>query len=164
MHILLTRPLEDCSEMIIKFKSLGNQVSHLPLLRIDKVNYEHTNSSDFKGIIFTSANAIKILDTREIEKQIKCFYVGISTEKKAKSKDKNSYTKFLLKSGNKKIAQKVGEESSELIIDYLKGTKKRTIEEASDLIFHLLVMLYSKKISINDIKKELKKRENVRQK
>ena len=45
-------------------------------------------------------------------------------EKKAKSKDKNSYTKFLLKSGNKKIAQKVGEESSELIIDYLKGSKK----------------------------------------
>ena len=43
MHILLTRPLEDCSEMIIKFKSLGNQVSHLPLLRIDKVNYEQIN-------------------------------------------------------------------------------------------------------------------------
>ena len=39
MHILLTRPLEDCSEMILKFKSLGHQVSHLPLLRIEKVNY-----------------------------------------------------------------------------------------------------------------------------
>ena len=32
MHILLTRPLEDCAEMIIKFKSLGHQVSHIPLL------------------------------------------------------------------------------------------------------------------------------------
>ena len=37
MHILLTRPLEDCSEMILKFKSLGHQVSHLPLLKIDKL-------------------------------------------------------------------------------------------------------------------------------
>ena len=82
-------------------------------------------------------------------------------EVKAKSKDKNSYTKFLLKSGKNKIAQKIGEESSELIIDYLNGSKKRTIEEASDLIYHLCVMLYSKKIKLSDIQKELKKRENV---
>ena len=40
MHILLTRPLEDCSEMILKFKSLGHKVSHLPLIKIDKVNYD----------------------------------------------------------------------------------------------------------------------------
>ena len=40
MHILLTRPLEDCSEMIIKFKSLGHEVSHLPLLRVDKLDHE----------------------------------------------------------------------------------------------------------------------------
>ena len=33
MHILLTRPLEDSSEMILKFKSLGHQVSHLPLIK-----------------------------------------------------------------------------------------------------------------------------------
>jgi len=91
-------------------------------------------------------------------------YLFKTIEKKAKSKDKNSYTKFLLKNGKNKIAQKVSEESSELIIDYLNGTKKRTIEEASDLIYHLLVMLYSKKINLNDIKKELKKRENVRSK
>ena len=37
MHILLTRPLEDCSEMIIKFQSLGHKVSHLPLLSIKKI-------------------------------------------------------------------------------------------------------------------------------
>ena len=85
-------------------------------------------------------------------------------EKKAKSKDSNSYTKFLLKNGKNKIAQKVGEESSELIIDYLQGSKKRTIEEASDLIYHLFVMLYSKKINLSDIKKELNKRHNVRPK
>ena len=85
-------------------------------------------------------------------------------QKKAKSKEKKSYTKALLKSGKNKIAQKVGEESSELIIDYLNGSKKRTIEEASDLIYHLFVLLYSKKIKLEDIKKELKSRRNVRRK
>ena len=85
MHILLTRPLEDCREMIIKFKSLGNQVSHLPLLRIDKVNYDQINFSDFKGIIFTSSNAVKFLDLKNINKNILCFCVGSATEKKARS-------------------------------------------------------------------------------
>ena len=84
--------------------------------------------------------------------------------KKAKAKDGKSYTKILLKSGKNTIAQKVGEESVELIVDYLNGTKKRTIEEASDLLYHLLVLLYSKKINLKDIEKELKKRQNVRQK
>ena len=79
-----------------------------------------------------------------------------------KLKKKNSYTNLLLKKGKNKIAQKIGEESTELIIDYLNGSKKRTVEEASDLIYHLLVLLYSKKISIKDIKKELTKRQNVR--
>ena len=83
---------------------------------------------------------------------------------KAKSKDNKSYTKFLLKSGKNKIAQKVSEESGELIVDYLNGSKKRTIEEASDLIYHLFVLLYSKKINLNEIKKELQKRNNVRHK
>jgi len=85
MHILLTRPLEDCSEMIVKFKSLGYQVSHLPLLNIDKVNYDEINFSEYKGIIFTSANAVKFLEHRKIDKQILCFCVGTATEKQARS-------------------------------------------------------------------------------
>ena len=75
-----------------------------------------------------------------------------------KSRKKNSYTNELLKSGPKKIAQKFGEEASELIIDFLKGSKKRTIEEAADVIYHLLILLKSKKISMNEIHKELEKR------
>jgi uroporphyrinogen-III synthase len=85
MHILLTRPLEDCSEMIIKFKSLGHQVSHLPLLIIEKIDYEQINFSDYKGIIFTSANAVKYLDHKNIDKNLLCFCVGSATEKKARS-------------------------------------------------------------------------------
>ena len=85
MHILLTRPLQDCSEMILKFQSLGNQVSHLPLLRIDKVNYNKINLLNLKGIIFTSANAVNFFDMKTIDKKILCFCVGIATEKKARS-------------------------------------------------------------------------------
>ena len=85
MHILLTRPLEDCSEIILKFKSLGHQVSHLPLLNIDKVNYDEINFLDYAGIIFTSANAVKFLDIKRIDKKLLCFCVGSATEKKARS-------------------------------------------------------------------------------
>ena len=85
MHILLTRPIEDCSEIISKFQSLGHQVSHLPLLSVNKVNYGEINFSDYKGIIFTSANAVKFLDLKKIEKKMLCFCVGSATEKKARS-------------------------------------------------------------------------------
>jgi uroporphyrinogen-III synthase len=85
MHILLTRPLEDCFEMIIKFKSLGHQVSHLPLLNINRMDHEQINFLDFKGIIFTSANAVKFLDSKTIDKNLLCFCVGSATEKKARS-------------------------------------------------------------------------------
>ena len=85
MHILLTRPLDDCSEMILKFKSLGHQVSHLPLLKIEKMNYKEINFSDYGGIIFTSANAVKFLNLDALDKNIKCFCVGSATEKKARS-------------------------------------------------------------------------------
>ena len=66
-----------------------------------------------------------------------------------KSKSKKSYTLSLFKEGEKKIAQKFGEESAELIIDYLKGTKKRTIEEATDsnLSFICFVELQKNKLS-----------------
>ena len=85
-------------------------------------------------------------------------------EDRKKSKSNKSYTSSLFKEGEKKIAQKLGEESAEIIIDYLKGTKKRTIEEATDLLYHLFVLLSSKKISYKDIQKELIKRHNVRRK
>ena len=84
-------------------------------------------------------------------------------EHRIKNKKKQSYTNKLLKLGQKKIAQKFGEESIELIIDYLNGSKKRTIEEAVDVIYHLLVLLKSKNINLNEIKKEiLKRKKNVR--
>ena len=83
-------------------------------------------------------------------------------ESRKTSKLKSSYTKKLFKEGEKKIAQKFGEESFELIIDFLKGSKKRTTEEAVDVIYHLFVLLSAKKIKFNELKKEISKRKNVR--
>ena len=85
MHILLTRSLEDSSNIILKFKSLGHNISHLPLLNIEKMNYEEINFFDYGGIIFTSANAIKFLNLNKLDKNIICFCVGNITEKKARS-------------------------------------------------------------------------------
>ncbi|MDA7752584.1 uroporphyrinogen-III synthase [Candidatus Pelagibacter sp.] len=85
MHILFTRPLEDCHEMILKFQSLGHEISHLPLINIEGLKYETLNYSEFKGIIFTSTNAVKFLDIKNIDKKLKCFCVGNATEKKARS-------------------------------------------------------------------------------
>jgi uroporphyrinogen-III synthase len=85
MHILFTRPLEDCREIILKFQSLGHEVSHLPLIDIEGLKYELLNYSEFRGIIFTSTNAVKFLDIKNIDKKIACFCVGNATEKKARS-------------------------------------------------------------------------------
>ena len=64
MHILLTRPLEDCHEMILKFQLLGHEISHLPLISIEGLKHEPLNYSDYRGIIFTSSNSIKFLDIK----------------------------------------------------------------------------------------------------
>ena len=85
MHILLTRPLEDIQELILKFQKLGHVVSHMPVIKIEKLNYKSINFSEFSGIIFTSSNAIKHLDTRSIDKNKICFCVGSATEKRARS-------------------------------------------------------------------------------
>tara|TARA_B100000029_G_C17574356_1_gene957684 strand:+ start:405 stop:707 length:303 start_codon:yes stop_codon:yes gene_type:complete len=92
-------------------------------------------------------NSFKILDE---------IYLIINERKKNRKKD--SYTYALMKKGNKQIAQKLMEESSELIIDFLKGSKKRTIEEAADLIFHLLILINKKNILPKDLATELKSR------
>ena len=93
MHILFTRPLEDCHDLMLRFQKLGHEVSHMPLIFVEKENYKEINFKDFKGIIFTSSNAIKFLNIKDIDKKINCFCVGIATEKKARrSGFQNTFT------------------------------------------------------------------------
>ena len=85
MHILLTRPLDDSQEMIVNFSNLGHQVSHLPLLSVEPIEYDQSLIKNYKAIIFTSANAIKYLSYKDLDKNCFCFCVGSATEKKARS-------------------------------------------------------------------------------
>ena len=71
---------------------------------------------------------------------------------------KDSYTTSLFESGVNRMAQKVGEEAVETVIEALKGDKERLIYEISDLVYHLLVLMENEKISISDIEEELYKR------
>jgi uroporphyrinogen-III synthase len=86
MHILLTRPLEDSKELILRFSSLGHKVSHLPVIKVEPLKYDEPDYVQFKGVIFTSSNAIKNLDSNKIDKNIECYCVGFATEKAAKLK------------------------------------------------------------------------------
>ena len=85
MHVILTRPLEDCLELIKNLNNTNHIITHFPLINIKKILHENINFNNYKGIIFTSSNAIKFLDTKNIPKNIQCFCVGEATEKKAKS-------------------------------------------------------------------------------
>jgi phosphoribosyl-ATP pyrophosphohydrolase len=67
----------------------------------------------------------------------------------------SSYTKQLFDRGTPYIAQKVGEEAVELAIAAVLGDQKHTIEEASDLLYHLLVLLSANNIKLADIANEL---------
>ncbi len=69
-----------------------------------------------------------------------------------------SYTTSLFKDGINRIAQKVGEEALEAVIEATNGTKEKLVYEASDLIYHLIVLLTSKQLRIEDIALELQKR------
>ena len=84
MHILLTRPIEDSKELIMKFKNLGHKVSHLPVINIVSKEYKDFSKKEFKGIIFTSSNAIKNLNLKKINKNIQCYCVGSATERIAR--------------------------------------------------------------------------------
>ena len=74
----------------------------------------------------------------------------------------NSYTNALFNAGYTQIAQKVGEEAVEVIIAAGSQGKTRLIEEASDLIYHLFVLLANQDITLADIEAELEKRHSIK--
>ena len=99
MHVLLTRNIDDSIDLIRKLKSNNIKVSNLPLLKVKKKNYNQINLNSFNTVIFTSSNAIKFLDLKNVSKNILCFCVGSSTEKTAKS---NGFQNIIAADGNVK--------------------------------------------------------------
>lgn len=79
-------------------------------------------------------------------------------EKRHEEMPEGSYTTSLFKDGLNRMAQKVGEEALEAVIEAVNGTDDRLIYEASDMVYHLIVLLTSKGLRIEDIAKELQVR------
>mgnify|MGYP003399111571 FL=1 len=79
-------------------------------------------------------------------------------DKRHQEMPENSYTTSLFKKGINKMAQKVGEEATETIIEATNGTNDQLVYESSDLLYHLIVMLTAKGLSIEDVASELIKR------
>lgn len=116
----------DSDTLLVMAKAMG------PTCHTNSTSCFHTD--DTEGFI------------RELEK--------IILQRKADAPE-GSYTAKLFAKGVNKIAQKVGEEAVETVIEAVDGNDERLIYEASDLIYHLLVLLASKKMRIADLEKEL---------
>jgi phosphoribosyl-AMP cyclohydrolase / phosphoribosyl-ATP pyrophosphohydrolase len=79
-------------------------------------------------------------------------------DKRKREMPKGSYTTTLFEDGLNRMAQKVGEEAIETVIEAMAGNDERLLYEASDLVYHLIVLLSHKGYGIEDIARELKKR------
>jgi phosphoribosyl-ATP pyrophosphohydrolase len=73
----------------------------------------------------------------------------------------SSWTAKLLAKGPEKCAEKFGEEAIEAIIEAVKGDRARLTAEAADVLYHLLVMLASRDVTLTDVLAELERREGT---
>lgn len=73
----------------------------------------------------------------------------------------SSWTAKLLSLGPEKCAEKFGEEAVEAIIEAVKGDRERLTSEAADVLFHLLVMLQSRGVALDDVMMELARRQGT---
>lgn len=99
-------------------------------------------------------------DIKTINEKDREFLQELETllyERKAEM-PKGSYTTSMFKKGLDKIAQKVGEEAVETVIAAKNEDEKETINEAADLIFHLMLLLAEKEIPLHKVIKKLRKR------
>lgn len=79
-------------------------------------------------------------------------------EERKKQKDEKSYTCRLITGGVKKTGAKVIEEAAETVSAALTETTERLVEESADLIYHLMVLLSLKGVSLKEVVKELERR------
>ncbi len=80
MHIVITRPKEDSLYLIQNLIKLGHMVTHLPVIKIEKLETKKINLLNYQAVIFTSSNAIKFMNIEKFNSKIKCFCVGRATE------------------------------------------------------------------------------------
>lgn len=86
------------------------------------------------------------------------YTLELIIEDRSKSSDNSSYTSSLLSGSVQKMAQKVGEEAVETILEAVSGSDERLISESADLLYHLMVLLKSRGITLGMVEDELKRR------
>lgn len=86
------------------------------------------------------------------------YYLQDIIDLRRKSSDETSYVKQLFGKGINKIAQKVGEEATEVIIEAKDNNEELFLNEAADLLFHFIVLLRAKGVSLQDVTYVLKQR------
>ena len=84
MHIVITRPKEDSLHLIENLIKLGHIVTHLPVIKIEKLETKKINLLNYQAVVFTSSNAIRFMNIEKFNQKIKCFCVGRATELSAK--------------------------------------------------------------------------------
>lgn len=119
---------------------------------IQKGNACHTGN---RSCFYRNVNE----DDKNIDEAIIYHIANIIQDRKNNPKD-DSYTNYLLTKGIDKILKKVGEEASEVIIASKNPDKEELIYEISDMVYHVLVLMAVKGVTIDDIKAELTKRFN----
>lgn len=97
---------------------------------------------------------------KEVNREEVMFFKHLQQfiEKRHQEMPEGSYTTSLFQSGVNRMAQKVGEEAIESVIEACNGTDDRLIYESADMLYHLIVLLTSKSLSIEDLSRELQKR------
>ena len=112
--------------------------------QIVKVEDKKSHVILFVDHVLTKGNKGKALFLSYLQEIIK-------ERKGRKGDDDKSYTTKLFKKGINKIAQKVGEEAVEVVIEALVKNKKLLIEEASDLLFHLIVLFEASDVDLDEV-------------
>ena len=97
-------------------------------------------------------------DEKNVEDIMFLKYLQDFIDRRKQEMPEGSYTTSLFNKGINRMAQKVGEEAVETVIEATNGTDDRLIYEASDLIYHLIVLLTSKGYRIEDLARELQSR------
>lgn len=142
-HSLVQNAILDCDNdaILIKVQQIGpcchtNKEScfHKPLVKLGE----------------------KVLDARMLEKVFEII------KERRDGKYEGSYVAGMLKKGENALIEKIDEEKDELIFSIKKESKSRIVSEATDLVFHLLILLSSKKIELKEVFKELNNRHKAK--
>ena len=131
MHIVITRPKEDSFQLIEKLNKLGHTMTHLPVIKIQKLETKKINLENYEAVIFTSSNAIRFMNVEKFNLKIKCFCVGHSTELTAKQ------------------AGFINTYSSEGTVDSLIELIIRTLDNKSEKLLYLSSEFISKDLDLD---------------